>query len=115
MELFSDEYIESYRPLFDNIKVIRGSVDYPYMIIKGTDHSTNNRALYSTDARYDIIKGTQSENLVRGSLALIVLWGVGELLIKINLNILGAFLRNQCLFLYFLSEYQLLKKTFLFL
>lgn len=40
------------------------------------------------------IKGTQSENLVRGSLALVVLYGVAELLIKINLNILGAFLKT---------------------
>lgn len=40
------------------------------------------------------IKGTQSENLVRGSLALVVLYGVSELLIKINLNILGTFLKT---------------------
>lgn len=39
------------------------------------------------------IKGTQSENLVRGSLALVVMWGVSELLIKINLNIFGMFLK----------------------
>ena len=32
------------------------------------------------------IKGTQSENLVRGSLTLVVMWGISELLIKINLN-----------------------------
>ena len=40
------------------------------------------------------IKGTQSENLVRGSLLLIVMWGISELLIKINLNILGVFLKT---------------------
>ena len=32
------------------------------------------------------IKGTQSENLVRGCLWLVVMWGVSELLIRINLN-----------------------------
>ncbi len=40
------------------------------------------------------IKGTQSENLVRGSLLLIVMWGISELLIKINLNIFGVFLKT---------------------
>ena len=40
------------------------------------------------------IKGTQSENLVRGSLLLIVMWGISELLIRINLNILGVFLKT---------------------
>ena len=40
------------------------------------------------------IKGTQSENLVRGSLTLIVMWGLSELLIKINLNIFGVFLKT---------------------
>ena len=40
------------------------------------------------------IKGTQSENLVRGSLFLIVMWGFSELLIKFNLHILGAFLKT---------------------
>ncbi|MBE7707178.1 MAG: TIGR00159 family protein [Cyanobacteria bacterium SIG27] len=40
------------------------------------------------------IKGTQSENLVRGSLALVVMWGISELLIKINLNIFGVFLKT---------------------
>jgi len=39
------------------------------------------------------IKGSQSENLVRGSLALVVMWGVSELLIRINLNIFGMFLK----------------------
>ena len=39
------------------------------------------------------IQGTQSENLVRGSLALIVIWGISELLIRINLNIFGVFLK----------------------
>ena len=40
------------------------------------------------------IKGTQSENLVRGSFVLVVLWGISELLIKLNLNIFGAFLKT---------------------
>jgi len=40
------------------------------------------------------IKGTQSENLVRGSLTLVVMWGISELLIRINLNIFGVFLRT---------------------
>lgn len=40
------------------------------------------------------IKGTQSENLVRGSLLLVVMWGISELLIRINLNILGVFLKT---------------------
>lgn len=39
------------------------------------------------------IKGTQSENLVRGSLALVVGWGISEFLIRINLNIFGVFLK----------------------
>ncbi len=40
------------------------------------------------------IKGTQSENLVRGSLTLVVMWGISELLIRINLNIFGVFLKT---------------------
>ena len=40
------------------------------------------------------IKGTQSENLVRGCLWLVVMWGVSELLIRINLNIFGVFLKT---------------------
>lgn len=40
------------------------------------------------------IKGTHSENLVRGSLILVVMWGLSELLIKINLNIFGVFLKT---------------------
>lgn len=40
------------------------------------------------------IKGTQSENLVRGSLTLVVMWGISELLIRINLNIYGVFLKT---------------------
>ena len=40
------------------------------------------------------IKGTHSENLVRGSLALVVIWGISELLIRINLNIFGIFLKT---------------------
>lgn len=40
------------------------------------------------------IKGTHSENLVRGSLILVVMWALSELLIKINLNIFGVFLKT---------------------
>ena len=40
------------------------------------------------------IRGTHSENLVRGSLLLIVMWGLSELLIRINLNIFGVFLKT---------------------
>ncbi len=40
------------------------------------------------------IKGTQSEKLVRGSLVLVVMWGISELLIKINLHIFGVFLKT---------------------
>ncbi len=40
------------------------------------------------------IKGTHSENLVRGSLLLVVMWGISELLIRINLNIFGVFLKT---------------------
>lgn len=40
------------------------------------------------------IKGTHSENLVRGSLLLVVMWGLSELLIRINLNIFGVFLKT---------------------
>ncbi len=49
-------------------------------------------ALYYLYRRF--IKGTHSENLVRGSLALIVIWGISELLIRINLNIFGVFLKT---------------------
>lgn len=49
-------------------------------------------ALYYLYRRF--IKGTHSENLVRGSLVLVVMWGISELLIKINLNIFGVFLKT---------------------
>ena len=49
-------------------------------------------ALYYLYCRF--IKGTHSENLVRGSLLLVVMWGISELLIKINLNIFGVFLKT---------------------
>ncbi len=48
--------------------------------------------LYYLHKRF--IKGTQSENLVRGSLALVVMWGISEFLIRINLNIFGVFLKT---------------------
>ena len=40
------------------------------------------------------IKNTQSENLVRGSLVLVVLWGISEFLIRINLQIFGTVLKT---------------------
>ena len=40
------------------------------------------------------IKGTHSENLVRGSLVLVVMWGISELLIKVNLYIFGTVLKT---------------------
>ena len=49
-------------------------------------------ALYYLYRRF--IKGTHSENLVRGSLILVVMWGLSELLIRINLNIFGVFLKT---------------------
>ena len=49
-------------------------------------------ALYYLYRRF--IKGTHSENLVRGSLLLVVMWGISELLIRINLNIFGVFLKT---------------------
>ncbi len=39
------------------------------------------------------IKGTHSESLVRGLIVLLVAWGVSELLIKLNLQIIGMFLK----------------------
>ncbi len=48
--------------------------------------------LYYLYSRF--IKGTHSENLIRGSLLLVVLWGISELLIRINLHILGTFLKT---------------------
>ena len=47
------------------------------------------------------IKGSQSENLVRGSLALVVMWGISEILIKINLYIFGVFLKTLVLIVSF--------------
>ncbi len=47
------------------------------------------------------IKGSQSENLVRGSLALVVMWGISEILIRINLYIFGVFLKTLVLIVSF--------------
>ena len=47
------------------------------------------------------IKGSQSENLVRGSLLLIVMWGISEILIRINLYIFGVFLKTLVLIVSF--------------
>ena len=40
------------------------------------------------------IRGTQSENLVRGIFVLIFMWIISELLIKINLQVFGMFLKT---------------------
>lgn len=45
------------------------------------------------------IKGTHSESLVRGLLVLLVLWGVSELLIKFNIQIIGMFLKMLVTFI----------------
>ena len=40
------------------------------------------------------IKDTHSEKFVKGAFVLVILWIIGEVLIAINLNILGVFLRS---------------------
>lgn len=40
------------------------------------------------------IKGTQSEKLVRGIFILVLMWIFGEILIKLNLQIFGVFLKS---------------------
>ena len=44
------------------------------------------------------IKNTQSEKFVKGAFALVFLWILSEILIAVNLQILGAFLRSVVLF-----------------
>ena len=41
------------------------------------------------------IRGTNSENLVRGVFALVAMWFVSEILIKFNLTIFGVFLKTM--------------------
>lgn len=45
------------------------------------------------------IKGTHSENLVRGLIVLLVAWAVSELLIKFNIQIIGMFLKMLVTFI----------------
>lgn len=51
MELFSDEYIKSYRPLFDNIKVIR-EVEKIFDAVKSADELSNNEKMASVVLSY---------------------------------------------------------------
>ena len=52
-------------PLYtDGVNMIKGTEENPYMVIKGTDHSTNSTALYSNDSRYRIRNSTDSEGNV---------------------------------------------------
>jgi len=44
------------------------------------------------------IRGTQSEKFVKGAFALVFIWILSEILIAIDLQILGAFLRSVVLF-----------------
>lgn len=43
---------------------------------------------------FKFIKNTQSEKLVKGILILFLAWGLSEVLIALNLNILGVFLKS---------------------
>lgn len=45
------------------------------------------------------IRGTHSESLVRGLLVLLAAWGISELLIRINLQIIGVFLKMLVTFI----------------
>lgn len=45
------------------------------------------------------IKGTHSESLVRGLFVLLILWGISELLIKFNIQIIGMFLKMLVTFI----------------
>lgn len=51
MELFSDEYIESYRPLFDNIKVIR-EAEKIFDAVKLADELSNDEKMASVVLSY---------------------------------------------------------------
>lgn len=45
------------------------------------------------------IKGTHSESLVRGLIVLLVMWGFSEFLIRINIQIIGMFLKMLVTFI----------------
>lgn len=51
MELFSDEYIKSYRPLFDNIKVIR-EAEKIFDAVKSADELSNDEKMASVVLSY---------------------------------------------------------------
>ena len=51
MELFSDEYIKSYRPLFDNIKVIREAKKI-FDAVKSADELSNDEKMASVVLSY---------------------------------------------------------------
>lgn len=63
-DIYGDTLLVLNPLIAEDIKMIKGSADYPYMIVKGVDHSTGAiRALYSNDARYEIIHGTNSSRI----------------------------------------------------
>ena len=78
--------------LLEQLKHFFGEMDRVAIVINVFEILSLAFILYYLYRRF--IKGTQSENLVRGSLVLVVMWGISELLIRINLNIFGVFLRT---------------------
>ena len=78
--------------LIEQIKHFFGEMDRVAIIINIFEILSLVFILYYLYRRF--IKGTQSENLVRGSFVLVIMWGISELLIRINLNIFGVFLRT---------------------
>lgn len=78
--------------LIEQIKHFFGEMDRVAIVINIFEVLSLAFILYYLYRRF--IKGTQSENLVRGSFVLVIMWGISELLIRINLNIFGVFLRT---------------------
>ena len=78
--------------LIEQIKHFFGEMDRVAIVINVFEVLSLAFILYYLYRRF--IKGTQSENLVRGSFVLVIMWGISELLIRINLNIFGVFLRT---------------------
>ena len=78
--------------LIEQLKHFFGGMDRVAIVINIFEILSLAFILYYLYRRF--IKGTQSENLVRGSLVLVVMWGISEFLIRINLNIFGVFLRT---------------------
>ena len=81
-----------YHHFFLKIKDLLANMDKMAIIVNVLEIGILGFILYYLYQRF--IKGTHSENLVRGSLLLVVMWGISELLIKINLNIFGIFLKT---------------------